>query len=131
MMSIDKTYAAQIRDETGKFAAWFPNAAIAIGDYGTVKGPLFEKLARLDDVRGTPALGKATFDFSINADRAINADATVAADAGVTSGNALLEVKFNKQAAVSFSAPDAVITQVCDLLALGRRLIDLEERWKR
>lgn len=132
-MSIDKTYAAQIRDQTGMFAAWFPNAEIAIGDYGTVNGPLFEKLARLASVPATPAPAKATYDFNINADRAINVDAKAMADAGVTSGNALLEVKFHKQAAVSFSAPDGVINRVADLLKLGRRLIDLEQsaQWKR
>jgi hypothetical protein len=130
IVSIGKTYAAQIRDETGKFGAWFPNAEVAVGDYGTVEGPVFEKLARLDDVQGTAAPAKATYDFNINADRAINADAKAVADAGATSGSALLEVKFHKEVAVSFSAPDGVITRVGDLLALGRRLIDLGEEWK-
>jgi hypothetical protein len=130
-MAVDEMYAEQIRSQTGKFAAWLPNAEVAIGDYGTVKGPLFEKLARLDDVQGTPAPGKATYDFDIHADRQINVDANATADAGVTSGNALLEVKFHREAAVSFSAPDGVITRVGDLLALGRRLIDLTEQWKR
>jgi hypothetical protein len=132
-MPIDETYAEQIRDKTGMFAAWFPNAEIAIGDYGTVNGPLFEKLAHMDDVAAKPAPAKATYDFSIHADRAINADAKATADVGVESGNALLEVKFHTEAAVSFSAPDAVITRVGDLLALGQRLVAMDQsgQWQR
>jgi hypothetical protein len=122
-----------MRDKTGMFAAWFPNAAIAIGDYGTVKGPLFAKLAHLEDVDAKSAPAKAAYDISINADLAINTDAKAAADAGVSSGKALLEVKFHTAAAVSFSAPDAVITSVWDLLALGQRLVALDEagQWQR
>jgi hypothetical protein len=37
-MSIDVTYATQIRNETGKFAAWFPNAHIRIRRWK--RGPL-------------------------------------------------------------------------------------------
>jgi hypothetical protein len=131
-MSIEKTYAAQIRNETGKFATWFPAAEVAIGDYGTVSGPLFEKLNRLSGLQASAAPAKATYDFNINADRAINLDAKAAADAGVTSGNALLEVKFHKEVAVSFSGPDGVITRVDDLLALGRQLLSLQQSddWK-
>jgi len=132
-MPIDQVFAAQIREQTGLFAAWLPNSEIAIGDYGTVNGARFEKLARLSGVQATPAPGKATYDFNVNADRAINVDAKALADAGVSSGKALLEVKFQKEAAMSFSAPDGEITRVGDLLNLGRRLIDLDRsaQWKR
>src|SRR5947199_9932232 len=57
-MSIEKTYAAQIRNETGKFATWFPAAEVAIGDYGTVSGPLFEKLNRLSGLQASAAPAK-------------------------------------------------------------------------
>jgi hypothetical protein len=131
-MSIDVTYATQIRNETGKFAAWFPNAHIRIGDYGTVSGPLFQRLSHLDDVASSYGPAKAAFDFNINADRSINVDAKAAADAGVTKGNVLLEVSFHSEAAVSFSAPDATISTVDDLVALGQRLVGLGgDKWKR
>jgi len=132
-MSIEQQYASQVREQIGLFATWLPNERIDIGQYGPVNGALFRPEKRLTGVHASPAPATATYDFTINADRAINTEAKALADAGVTSGNVLLEVHFQKEAAVTFSAPDAVVTRVDDLRALGEKLLALKSagEWRR
>jgi len=129
-MPLADTYIAHVHEHTRLLATWLPNAQRTIGDYGTLVetggGPDFEKLARLDGIQASPSPATTTYDFTVDADRLINASASAAADAGVTSGKALLEVKFHNADALSFSAPDGVITRVDDLIALGERLITLQ-----
>jgi hypothetical protein len=126
-MAIDQEYASQIRKEIGIFAAWLPNALIEIGQYGQLQGALFQPQRQLKGLYAKPNPAKATYDFTIHADRAINTDAKALVQAGVTSGNALLEVSFQKEAAVTFSAPDCEIKRVDDLRALGEKLIAMKE----
>jgi hypothetical protein len=122
---IDQLYASNIRAQVGLFAAWLPNADIRIGHYGSLNGALFQPLRQLKGLYAEPAPSKATYDFNIAADRTINTKTAALADAGVTSGNVLLEVHFEKEAAVSFSAPDAVITRVTDIRGLGEKLVGM------
>ncbi len=122
---IDQLYASNIRTQVGLFATWLPNAEIKIGHYGPVNGALFQPFSQLTGLCSQPGPAKATYDFTIAADRAINTQAKALADAGVTKGNVLLEVHFQKEAAVSFSAPDAVITRVTDIRALGKKLVGM------
>jgi len=130
-MSIDQIYASQIRDQVGLFASWLPNARIEIGQYGRLSGALFQPQSRLENVAASTGTSKASYDFTIQADRTINADAKALADTRVSSGNVLLEVHFRKAAAVTFSAPDAVITRVNDIRAIGEKLIAMKEKWQR
>jgi hypothetical protein len=129
-MSIEQIYASNIRDETGLFATWVPNAEIGIGDYGPINGVLFQPINRLDGIDSKLAPAGASYDFTIHAQRSLNTKAEALADAGVSSGKALLEVSFNKEAGVTFSAPDARITRVQNIEALGAKLIDLYKRSK-
>ena len=119
---IDQLYASNIRAQVGLFAAWLPNAEIKIGHYGPLNGALFQPMNQLMGLYAQPGPAKATYDFTIAADRAINTQTKALADAGVTQGNVLLEVQFHKEAAVSFSAPDGIITRVADIRALGEKL---------
>ena len=119
---IDQLYASNIRMQVGLFAAWLPNAEIKIGHYGPLNGALFQPMNQLMGLYAQPGPAKATYDFTIAADRAINTQTKALADAGVTQGNVLLEVQFHKEAAVSFSAPDGIITRVADIRALGEKL---------
>jgi hypothetical protein len=125
LMSIDQLYAKAIRDQTGLFATWLPNAEIKIGHYGTIKGALFQPLNQLNELDATPSPATANYDFTIHADRSINTEAKALAEAGVSSGNVLLEVSFHKESAVTFSAPDGVITRVDNIQALGERLVSM------
>jgi len=122
---IDQLYASNIRAQVGLFAAWLPNADIKIGHYGPINGALFQPYKQLVGLKAQPAPAKADYDFTIQADRAINTQTKALADAGVTQGNVLLEVQFHKEAAVSFSAPDCVITRVTDISALGKQLLTM------
>jgi hypothetical protein len=120
---IDQLYASNIRAHIGLFATWLPNAEVKIGQYGTLDGALFQPMNQLMGLYAKPAPAKAKYDFTIAADRTINTESKALADAGVTHGNVLLEVQFHREAAVSFSAPEAVITRVGDIRELGEKLV--------
>lgn len=124
-MAIDRLYTSSIRNETGLFAAWLPSSRIEIGDYGLVRGTLFERMNQLKGLNAEPGPAIAGYDFTINAHRSLNTKAEALADAGVSHGKALLEVGFSKEAGVSFSAPDARISRVQNIQALGQKLVDL------
>jgi hypothetical protein len=126
-MAIDQKYAERIRKETGLFANWEPNSPRAIGDFGPVKGSIFEFFGRLNDEeigglgeRESPSA--ASYDIMIHASRAINANAGAKAKASVASGKALLEMKFTSEDGIAFSAPDVTIVQITNLPALGDTL---------
>jgi hypothetical protein len=128
-MSLPAIYADEMRDQSDYFAAWPPNAQFQIGDVGRLTGALFDKYEHLSEVIGAPETAKATFDFAVNADRELLAGANAAADARVADGKALLQLSFTAEAALSFSAPDCVITTVSDLRALGKRIATLGSKW--
>jgi hypothetical protein len=122
-MAIDELYASEIRGETGLFATWVPNAPLEIGHYGPMRGALFQPMKQLTGLKTVTGTGTANYDFTINATRKINTSANALADAGLTKGKALLEVSFQKEAGVTFSAPETRVTRVDDILALGQQLI--------
>jgi hypothetical protein len=133
MNDIGQLYVSQMHDRVGFFATWPLNQEIKIGHYGPMKGKLFQPFAQLRGLVAQEAPGKATHDYTISADRLLNAQAKALADAGVTQGNALLEVHFHSEAAVTFSAPESVVTRVSDIKALGERLVEMlhGESWNR
>jgi len=132
-MAIDQLYASRIRNEVGLFATWLPNARIEIGQYGPLRRALFQPQGQLKGFHANTSAAKANYDFTICAERVINPNAQALAEAGVSSGNVLLEVHFSSEAAVTFSAPDAVITRVDDIRALGEQLVEMQKagtwRW--
>jgi hypothetical protein len=122
-MEIDQLYALEIRDQTGRFANWFPNSPVDIGHYGSMQGALFQPLNQMKGLKTTIGSAVASLDFTINATRTINTNAQAVADAGLTKGKALLEVGFQKEAGVTFSAPETRIERVDDIEALGKQLM--------
>jgi hypothetical protein len=124
-MSIDRLYASQVRDETGLFANWLPNSSLNIGHYGPLHGVVFQPFGELKAIVTAGASSAASYDFTIHATRKINTDVKALADAGVSAGKVLLEVSFQKEAAVTFSAPETRVTRVDDLVTLGKRLLEL------
>ncbi len=124
-MAIDELYASEIRKKTGLFATWVPNTPLQIGHYGSMRGALFQPMAQLAGLKTVAGTGTASYDFTINATRKINTNASALADAGLSKGKALLEISFEKEAGVSFSAPDTRVTRVDDILALGQQLVGM------
>jgi len=133
MNDIGQLYVSQMHDRVGFFATWPLNQEIKIGHYGPMKGKLFQPFGQLKGLLAEVATGKATHDYTISADRVLNAQTKALADAGVTQGKALLEVHFHSEAAVTFSAPESVVTRVSNIKALGQRLVEMlqEKNWDR
>ncbi len=128
-MPIDELYAAEVREQTGLFATWVPNAPLEIGHYGQVRGSLFLAMNQLEGLVTTTGPGTASYDFTIHATRKINTNAEALADAGVQTGKALLEVSFQREAGVTFSAVDTRVTRVQNIKALGEQLIGMGNNW--
>lgn len=122
-MSIGDLYAAEMLKQAKRYATWYPNGPLEIGNFGPVKGALFESFGKIDGIETVSGPSEATIDFTIHADRSINASQQAAADAGVTSGKALLEIAFQKEGGVSFSATGVTVERVKDFSSLGKRLI--------
>lgn len=134
-MAAKNTYAANMRNETGSFASWPPNEPRAIGDFGPVKDGLFQLFGQLSQHEiaslGTRDGPPARWDLTYKAKRELKSSAEARLQAGVTKGKALLEVSFNAEDAFMFTAPDVRVTQVVDLVTLGRLLNQrrLENDW--
>lgn len=125
MLPLDQLYTSQIRNQTGLFANWLPNAPLEIGHYGQINGSLFQPMNQLSGLNQTTGKGTGTYDFTIHATRNINTNAQALADAGLSTGKALLELSFQKEAGVIFSAPDTQVTRVDNIKALGEKLVDM------
>src|SRR5690242_5964039 len=50
-MGLNKQYATELHDRFGYLANWLPTANLKLGDVGTVKDGIFEKVATLDDLK--------------------------------------------------------------------------------
>jgi hypothetical protein len=125
---IAQQYAATIHDQTKLFATWLPNAAIAIGDYGPVEGALFERFGNLGGLNSTPGPAKAGFDIQVGVQRGLNFDASALAKYHLAQGQALLEIGFTSASGVMLSTQDAQVTQINDIPALGKQLIELHKQ---
>jgi hypothetical protein len=129
-MSISELYAAEVLKQVSRYATWLPNGPLEIGNFGPVKGALFESFGKIDDIETITGPSGSTIDFTIHASRSMNTSQQAAADAGVTSGKVLLEIAFEKEAGVSFSSTDITVERVKDFFALGNRLIALIDAGK-
>jgi hypothetical protein len=122
-MGIDQLYASEVQGQTHRYANWLPNSPLEIGHFGSMKGMLFESLGRIEGIPTITSPATEDIDFTIHASRKIDATQEAAADAGVTSGQVLLGIGFEKEAGVSFSATETRTERVQDFKALGEMLI--------
>jgi hypothetical protein len=123
MATTDQLYATQMKQETTRFANWPPNAPIGIGTYGTINGALFEPEEQITGLTTITSDAPASMDFTIHANRTLNTSAQALVDAGVSSGKALLEVSFQDEAGVTFSAPETWTIRVASFKELGDILL--------
>lgn len=121
---IAQRYGSVIRQQMERFATWTPQATVTVGDYGPLNGALFDKMNNLGPLKSTTSPGVAGYDLTFGAKRSFNFNAEARAKYNIAEGKALLEVGFSTESALMFSTPDAVVTRVDDIEALGRQLVD-------
>lgn len=124
-MTSDQQYCESIRRETSLFANWPPDAPRKIGDFGPVKGAMFQFMGSLDPEE-IEALGsresasRSNYDIMIKSSRSMGAG--VSAGTEVAEGKAVLQLKFDSAEGVVFAAPSVQITEIASLEVLGRML---------
>ena len=133
MKSIVKLYTAEMRKKYGNvYAAWKPGSHYELGDYGVLKGYVFEYHGNIRQ------LG---LDFDIIADstpsnenyRSSGVSATkIAADGGAVvlegvNTAAGFNIEFSNQNSVLYEALNVHTNKIADVAKLGKQLIDMYE----
>ncbi len=136
-MALGPQYCKQIREELRRHANFPPNRPLALGDYGTVRDHVFERLGNVAQlglsVEANPGSGESSFVFKSRGSVSFELVAKGEIQpGGVPAAKAAIELRFSRENAVFFAASGCRVTGVKDLKALEEDLLGLvrQERWE-
>lgn len=136
-MAVYRTYTNDIHRELDLFAAWEPNDAVALGDYGQMEGKKFNRLANISrfGVRFAThkqPVGADSLDYTSSSGVSINTDISGSAAGGTAQGKIVF--KFSKSDTIVLQHECIEREEITDLVSLGDRIEDIYKRkgddWK-
>src|SRR5690242_20575078 len=96
MAGIHEIYTAEMYDELGFLACWFPNTRLALGDVGVISGRRYERATSLEELGVAFETGEVSRQADLEYSSAGKVDVAVAVAAGVAgAGDGSLSVTFS------------------------------------
>lgn len=136
-MPIDSTaerYCETLKDEfQNLYAAWPPNSALKLGDYGTVTNSIFERKGNISKLvakwKVRKGNGKATYSLTSGAGTNMQLlGKGQVTPAGVPVAKATAEISFSTANSVFFNAAGCIVDEIEDQTQIGLELMSLFQR---
>jgi hypothetical protein len=119
--SLAEAYTREIRTHLKRFATWEPGVPLRLGDYGELRGSLFDRVGNVADDRFRLTYATRTDEthdlvsYASRGDASIEVDAATSADAGpLARASAGMRVAFSRENAVVLNAAGVTYQSVED-----------------
>ncbi|MBA5246632.1 hypothetical protein H1R16_09880 [Marnyiella aurantia] len=132
--SVAKAYANTVRkNQKVLYAVWEPGLPVELGDYGTMKGNIFEPLGNireieaLKDFKITTRLDPTQDEKTFTSQKGVEYKLIPKASASVQGVpvNASIEFKFSEENAVFFNAAGCVFEMIENKHQLGQKILEI------
>lgn len=131
MAGIDDVYTREIHRELNLYAAWTPETTFRLGDYGEFDGKIFKRIGNIRNDFNI-AIQEETFpdnEITFTSEGAVKVNVAAEVDAqGRTTGEARLDVAFDRADAVFLQASGVKTHKVSNMKAVGDALIAAYQR---
>lgn len=131
MAGIDDVYTRELHKELNMYAAWTPESTFRLGDYGEFDGKIFKRIGNITNNFNIAVQEEVSDDSAITFTSEGAVNVTVAAEVdtqGRTTGNAKLNVEFDRANAVFFQATGVKTHRVKNTKQVGDALIKVYQQ---